>query len=214
MPREVIDYKALAERLKAECKRIGDERVEKWAKLDCEDMVEQAKADAVTGYSMLCEALDAIAAAPHPAPQPQPVRRSPQQLCDALPEGVMWGDPLTPDVLSAAVDALSAEAPEGWQLVPKEPTKEMLDVFHDRIRILCKPDRHEAEVLNDREVWALMLAAAPYPAPQPQPEPVSEPTEAQIEAAEETARRNEHETLYDLARDMLRAALAAKEQPK
>src|SRR5690606_26692978 len=58
----------------------GEERVVKWAKLDCEDMVEQAKADAVTGYSMLCEALDDIAAAPHPAPQPQPTEAHPM-LC-------------------------------------------------------------------------------------------------------------------------------------
>lgn len=48
-----------ADLLKAEFKRVANERVEKWERLDNEDMIEQAKADAVTGYGMLCTALDA-----------------------------------------------------------------------------------------------------------------------------------------------------------
>jgi hypothetical protein len=69
----------------------------------------------------------------HPAPQPQPVRRSLQQLCDALPEGVMWGDPLTPDVLSAAVDALSAAVPQPQ----REPTEAQIEAATDAWQAHC-----------------------------------------------------------------------------
>ena len=53
-------------------------------------------------------------------------------------------------------------------MVPREPTEEMIDVFHDRICIQCRPDKRDAEVMNDRAVYAAMLAAAPA---QPDQEP-------------------------------------------
>jgi hypothetical protein len=51
--------------------------------------------------------------------------------------------------------------PEGWKLVPVEPTDAMLDAMHDRIRILCVPAEKRADIQNDRFVWSVMLAAAP-----------------------------------------------------
>lgn len=57
--------------------------------------------------------------------------------------------------------------PEGWQLVPKEPTREMLAEikFMDVITDQAMTDRYRA-----------MLVAAPHPAPQPQSQPQPEPT--------------------------------------
>jgi hypothetical protein len=63
------------------------------------------------------------------------------------------------EAVRIAIDRLAADP--GWKRVPEEPTPQMLDAFHDRIRILCKPDLKEAEVLNDAEVYRAMLAAAP-----------------------------------------------------
>lgn len=54
----------------------------------------------------------------------------------------------------------AAAVPEGYALVPVEPTEAMLDAMHDRIRILCNPAEKSASIRNDREVWAAMLAAA------------------------------------------------------
>lgn len=51
-----------------------------------------------------------------------------------------------------------------WVLVPREPTEAMLDAMHSRIRILCDPAARTADIQNDREVWAAMLAVSP-PAP-------------------------------------------------
>lgn len=49
-------------------------------------------------------------------------------------------------------------------LVPRNPTEAMLDAMHSRIRILCDPAARTADIQNDREVWAAMLAVSP-PAP-------------------------------------------------
>lgn len=53
--------------------------------------------------------------------------------------------------------------PPGWKLVPVEPTEAMLTDMHDAVRILCEPDYLSATITNDRDVWAVMLAAAPEP---------------------------------------------------
>lgn len=54
----------------------------------------------------------------------------------------------------------AAQVPEGYALVPVEPTEAMLDVMHECVRILCNPAKKSASIRNDREVWAAMLAAA------------------------------------------------------
>lgn len=50
----------------------------------------------------------------------------------------------------------------GWKLVPEvDPTPEMLDALHDTVRIECRVPEEEAEILNDRETYRAMIAAAP-----------------------------------------------------
>lgn len=61
------------ERLKEAVKHICYANVEKWYRLGGEDMIEQAKSDAVTAYATLCEALESLYAAPA-APQAEPKR--------------------------------------------------------------------------------------------------------------------------------------------
>ncbi|WP_242176596.1 hypothetical protein [Pseudomonas sp. MONT-RG-20F-20-E-7-02] len=56
--------------------------------------------------------------------------------------------------------------PKGYKLVPVEPTEEMLVVMHDRILIGVNFKKREASILNDKEWWAAVLAAAKTP-PQP-----------------------------------------------
>lgn len=62
------------------------------------------------------------------------------------------------------------QVPEGWKLVPVEPTKEMLDA------VVTTVDVHllgaDAE-MQYREDWAAMLAAAPE-APQPRRQPLTD----------------------------------------
>ena len=64
---------------------------------------------------------------------------------------------------SRSRDDLGQSVPEGWVLVPREPTEAMLDALHDRIRILVDPNARTADIQNDREVWSAMLAATPAP---------------------------------------------------
>ncbi|QLQ28474.1 MAG: hypothetical protein HZT39_09605 [Pseudoxanthomonas sp.] len=66
-----------------------------------------------------------------------------------------------PNPAKAAALSQSAGVADGWKLVPREPSEAMLDAMHERIRILCDPARRTADIQNDREVWAAMLAAAP-----------------------------------------------------
>lgn len=54
---------------------------------------------------------------------------------------------------------LSALTAAGYAVVPREPTEAMLQTFHDTIVIECRPNKREASVLNDIDVWAAMLAA-------------------------------------------------------
>jgi hypothetical protein len=37
---------------------------------------------------------------------------------------------------------------------------EMAKALHDAVRIRCTPDKREASILNDREVWDALLKAA------------------------------------------------------
>jgi hypothetical protein len=63
----------------------------------------------------------------------------------------------------AAVRAPSApvarEVPEGWQLVPKEPTAAMMDGAFNNISL---SDAHSTYGVTEH-VWDFMLAAAPTP---------------------------------------------------
>jgi hypothetical protein len=61
---------------------------------------------------------------------------------------------------SNELGALRAQsAPEGWQMVPVEPTIEMMDGAFDDIRL---SDAHTTYGVTEH-VWAYMLAAAPKP---------------------------------------------------
>lgn len=57
-------------------------------------------------------------------------------------------------------------ASKDFVLVPREATEAMLDVMHDRIRILVDPEARTADIQNDRELWSALLAAAPA-SPEP-----------------------------------------------
>jgi hypothetical protein len=52
-----------------------------------------------------------------------------------------------------------AAVPEGWKLVPIEPTEEMLNVYHGYYR--------SGKGYLDLSIWRDMLAAAPQPSPAP-----------------------------------------------
>jgi uncharacterized small protein (DUF1192 family) len=52
-------------------------------------------------------------------------------------------------------------APDGWKLVPIEPTDEMLDVLHDRVLISVDTRKNEANILNDRNWWKAVVESAP-----------------------------------------------------
>lgn len=61
---------------------------------------------------------------------------------------------------------IPASVPEGWKLVPVEPTDDMLYDIQEYSHIL--PPR-------GRRIWAHMLAAAPQPPALEQPQPKREP---------------------------------------
>lgn len=80
-----------------------------------------------------------------------------QQAAQALVD--RWDTPLWKDAEHTGkyIDALRAalSAPPGWQLVPVEPTQEMV-----RAGWIDKEDT------NPDDIWAAMLAAAPSPQEQ------------------------------------------------
>lgn len=63
--------------------------------------------------------------------------------------------------IAAQSAVAAASVLDGWQWVPIEPTDAMLDVMHKSIRIHCIPSLGEANILNDKDVYTSMLAAAP-----------------------------------------------------
>ncbi len=88
-------------------------------------------------------------------------------LADALPEGVHWSDPITPDMLAEAIRRFCADAqpvaavPAGWKLVPVEPTQAMNNAGLSAVNQYGK-----------RLVWETykaMLAAAPQAEPKREP---------------------------------------------
>lgn len=56
--------------------------------------------------------------------------------------------------VQAAWDAYQAAVPEGWQMVPKEPTGEMIDEARDH---------HESHHYLPYSLYKAMLSAAPKP---------------------------------------------------
>lgn len=62
--------------------------------------------------------------------------------------------------------------PEGWKLVPVEPTEEMLEVLHSHVKIKVDTWERTADIINDKEWWAEVVASAPVP-PQADAQPVA-----------------------------------------
>ncbi|NKI74032.1 hypothetical protein Dpoa2040_001263 [Dickeya sp. CFBP 2040] len=60
-------------------------------------------------------------------------------------------------------DKPSPVVPDGWRLVPIEPTESMLIALHRDVIIEAIPSKKETNILNEKAVWASMLAAAPHP---------------------------------------------------
>lgn len=87
--------------------------------------------------------------------------------------GALGLDTTAPDadalIRRAKEAAQAAEAREGWQLVPLEPTSEMKEAAHDAARALDLSDGQPAPLPRDYELWSsafvyrAMLAAAPKP---------------------------------------------------
>ena len=85
------------------------------------------------------------------------------------PEQKQWADDLR--AAAAALSALPAHAPDGWVMVPKEPTPEMLEAARHvkRERLLkaveqTKAGKHPDTIgmaLAVAEEWDAMLIAAP-----------------------------------------------------
>lgn len=51
--------------------------------------------------------------------------------------------------------------PDGWKLVPIEPTEAMLNVLHDRVLISVNSRKQEANILNDKAWWKAVVESAP-----------------------------------------------------
>jgi hypothetical protein len=72
----------------------------------------------------------------------------------AMIYGPRWNiPPVVRAMLESLCAALEARAPEGWVLVPKEPTREMILAAYER--------DHDGTTSLYHKVWAAMLAAAP-----------------------------------------------------
>lgn len=85
----------------------------------------------------------------------------PVSVCDCAGDATEFRHVRMAPITPPAAALRSAQAPDGWVLVPREPTDAMLDAMHGRIRILCNPAERTADIQNDAEVWAAMIAAAP-----------------------------------------------------
>lgn len=81
-------------------------------------------------------------------------------LLEELKEAHNYTPPYT-EALTYAIEHMKRGAPEGWQLVPKEPTLEMREVavkYVDGPYDISRFDIHDAE-----DVYKAMLSAAPKP---------------------------------------------------
>lgn len=79
-----------------------------------------------------------------------------------LPHWCEEGSPFAQQMQAYALAAIQAQSvPDGWQLVPKEPTQQMLDAGEDTFECAYTG----APTSSPARVWSAMLASAP-PAPQ------------------------------------------------
>lgn len=64
--------------------------------------------------------------------------------------------------LAALTNATAPAVPDGWKLVPVEPTREMLDSSsHEMIPAVHYDSMREYSRMLRRHAWRVMLAAAP-----------------------------------------------------
>ena len=88
-------------------------------------------------------------------------------MAESLREATEWMDdhPAMPDSSSMhealSVRMPSPSAPEGWQLVPVEPTKAMREAFHEAHEEWESGDDGRLDCPDHQ--WRAMLAAAPKP---------------------------------------------------
>jgi len=84
-----------------------------------------------------------------------------QELSDLLADDEIYITVNKSEALTHAIENMKRGAPEGWKLVPKEPTLEMREVavkYVDGPYDISRFDIHDAE-----DVYKAMLSAAPEP---------------------------------------------------
>ncbi len=68
--------------------------------------------------------------------------KAPEAVAKAIGEGGTYG------------------VPRRYALVPREAPEKVLATMHDRVCILCAPDQRTASIINDTELWKLLIEAA------------------------------------------------------
>lgn len=69
----------------------------------------------------------------------------------------VWGSHFD-EALTHAIEHMKRGAPEGWQLVPKEPTNLMCDAGSDKFECINNGNEYGSE-----QIYKAMLSAAPEP---------------------------------------------------
>lgn len=99
-----------------------------------------------------------------------------------------------PQDFARAIEAEAQRVPDGWKLVPVEPTAEMLHRV-DGASIINFEEAAEACALSFEEIQAIyraMLSAAPEPVQQEaKPEKAQEPTAYLVEGFDDRAMKEE-----------------------
>ena len=108
-------------------------------------------------------------------------------LADALPEGVHWSDPITPDMLAEAIKRFCADAqpvPAAPQAEPKredQPLRDLLAIIH------CDGGHHTEAVGIEQSIKDAQDAVCALKVRLAQAEPKREPlSDEQIDAALQT----------------------------
>lgn len=129
--------------LKTAYKQVANDRVQKWESLGDEGMIVRAKADAVTGFGMLCSALDAVqlaAAAPVAA----------QEIADLLPDTYQTAQGLREWAAASQV------ADDEWRRLALQFDGHRMQAIGHLRALMQDPLAH-------RPVVAAFLAAPPLP---------------------------------------------------